>query len=88
MKNCIKEANKEFMNDIKKRCTKTNMIIAGAILFFVVEFIIIVEILETYVPTPPPFVGIPIALLICVFIIAQVSYTVHLFTACNKKDKS
>ncbi len=87
MKNCIKEANKQFISDIKKRINKANMIIAGAILFFVVEFITIAEILNAYIPYPSSLVGITIGILIVLFLAVQVVYAFYVYDTCMDKDK-
>ncbi len=87
MKNCIKEANTKIVTDIKKWCTNTNMSITAAILFIIIEFITIVEVLNAYVPYPSPLVGITIGILICVFLAVQVVYALYVYEACKDKDK-
>ncbi len=83
MKNCIKEANTKIVADIKKRCTKTNMFITGAISLLVVEFIIIAETLEIYIPNPQPFVSITVAILVVLFLAVQVVYAFYVHDACK-----
>ncbi len=86
MKNCIKEANTKIVADIKKRFNKTNMFITGVISLLVVEFIIIAETLEIFIPNPQPFVRTTVAILVVLFLAVQVVYAYYVYEACNKKD--